>query len=180
LIPGLMKLGEVQQVLQMLLREGLSIRRLGPILETLGDWGPRTKDPVVLTEHVRQRFARVLCSRYRDSDNRLHVVTLDPALEEQIRTGAEQTGDGISIRLSPHEVDGICSAIRAEIEHLETMGRPPIILVSRQIRPAVKQLTATYIPQLIVLSYSEITRDTRVESAGMVAGALDEQTVAAA
>ncbi len=71
LIPGVMKLGEVQQVLQLLLREGVSIRQLGPILETLGDCAPRTKDPIVLAEHVRRRLARTLTSRYRGPDGRL-------------------------------------------------------------------------------------------------------------
>ncbi len=113
LIPGVMKLGEVQQVLQLLLREGVSIRQIGPILETLGDVAPRTKDPVVLGEHVRRRLARTLCSRYRDPDGRLHVVTLDPALEERIRSGAEQTEDGISIRLSPEEIDAVLPCDRA-------------------------------------------------------------------
>jgi flagellar biosynthesis protein FlhA len=78
-------------------------------------------------------------------------------------------------------VDEVCGAIRAGVENLEADGRPPILLASPQIRPAVKHLTATYIPHLIVLSYSEITRDTKVESAAMVSGAMvHEQTVAAA
>ncbi len=67
LIPGVMKLAEVQQILQMLLREGVPIRQLGPILETLGDYAPRTKDPILLTEYVRHRLARTICTRYRDS-----------------------------------------------------------------------------------------------------------------
>ena len=71
LIPGMMKLGEVQQVLQLLLREGVPIRQLGPILETLGDHAPRTRDPIMLTELVRQRLARTICTRYRDEDLRL-------------------------------------------------------------------------------------------------------------
>src|SRR6185369_15297616 len=79
LIPSQMKLAEVQQILQMLLREQVPIRQLGPILETLGDYAPRTKDPVLLTEYVRHRLARTICTRYRDKQNRLHVITLDPA-----------------------------------------------------------------------------------------------------
>ncbi len=93
-----MKLGEVQQVLQMLLREEVPIRQLGVILETLGDYAPRTKDPVWLTEYVRHRLARTLCTRYRDSENRLHVVTLDPALEDRIAAGIEHNERGLFIR----------------------------------------------------------------------------------
>ena len=78
LIPGLMKLAEVQQVLQMLLRERVPIRQLGTILETLGDYAGRTKDPVLLTEYVRHRLARTLCTRYRDAENRLMFCGYDP------------------------------------------------------------------------------------------------------
>ena len=106
----------------------MPIRQLGPILETLGDYAPRTKDPILLTEHVRQRLARTLCTRYRDQDHRLHVVTLDPALEERIRAGFEHDEEGLAIRLSPREVESICRSIAAEIEKLAAAGRPPIVL----------------------------------------------------
>ena len=85
LIPGVMKLPEVQHILHLLLREGVPIRQLGPILETLGDYGSRTKDPILLTEYVRHRLARTICARYRDREGRLWVVTLDPALEDRVR-----------------------------------------------------------------------------------------------
>jgi flagellar biosynthesis protein FlhA len=178
LIPGLMKLGELQQVLQLLLREAVSIRQLGPILETLGDHAPRTKDLIVLTECVRQRLARTICTRYRDQDLRLYVVTLDPALEERIRTGFEHNEEGLAIRLSPREVDGVCRWIAAETDKLVAAGRPPIVLVDPQIRPALKLLTVAHIPQLVVLSYHEITRDTRIEAVGMVAEAGSQQQAA--
>jgi flagellar biosynthesis protein FlhA len=168
LIPGVMKLGEVQQVLQMLLREAVSIRQLGPILETLGDCAPRTKDPILLAEHVRQRLARTICTRYRDRDHRLHVVTLDPATEEWILAGVERTEDGLAIRLAPPAANRICRSIAEQIERLVSTGRPPIVLVSPEVRPAIRQMTAAQIPQLVVLSYNEITRDTQIESVAMV------------
>jgi flagellar biosynthesis protein FlhA len=168
LIPGVMKLGEVQRVLQTLLREQVPIRHLGPILETLGDYAVRTKDPVELTEHVRQRLGRAICLRYRDPSGRLHVVTLDPALENRIRAGVESNDDGLDIRLSPREVDEICTAIDVETRKLAAIGRVPVVLASPAIRPALKQLTASHIPQLVVLSYNEITSDTKIESVGMV------------
>jgi flagellar biosynthesis protein FlhA len=105
LVPGQMKLAEVQRVLQMLLREQVSIRHLGPILETLGDYAPRTKDPVLLTEYVRHRLARSICTRYRDKENRLHVVTLDPAVEDRVRAGIEHSERGLFIRMAPAAVD---------------------------------------------------------------------------
>jgi flagellar biosynthesis protein FlhA len=170
LIPAAMKLAEVQQVLQMLLREGVPIRQLGVILETLGDYAPRTKDPILLTEYVRHRLARTICARYRDAQGRLWVVTLDPALEDRIRAGFEHNEHGLFIRMSPQAVENLCRAIRGEVEKLTAANHPPIVLVSPPIRAALKQISAAHLPQLIVLSYNEITRDTRIESVAMVAG----------
>jgi flagellar biosynthesis protein FlhA len=170
LIPGVMKLGEVEQVLQALLRENVSIRQLDAILETLGDWAPReaSKNPVLLAEHVRRRLARALCGRYRAPDGRLHVVTLDPALEERIAAGFDFSEDGISLHWKPQATDSLCRAIESKTRAIVASGRQPIVLVDPRIRPAVRQLTVGRIPQLVVLSYNEIPRDTAVESAAMV------------
>ena len=106
-----MRLGEVQQILQLLLREEVPIRQLGIILETLGDYAGRTKDPVWLTEYVRHRLARTLCTRYRDAENRLFVVTLDPALEDRIAAGIEHNERGLFVRMSPQAVETTCALI---------------------------------------------------------------------
>jgi len=169
LIPSVLKLSEVQRILQMLLREGVPIRQLGAILETLGDYAPRTREPVWLTERVRQRLARAICTRYRDGENRLYVVTLDPAVEEEIRAAAEFDETGLRIDLPPQVVEAACEAIAADVEALTADGRPPILLASADVRPAIRQMTAARLPHLIVLSYSEITRDTAVESLAMIA-----------
>lgn len=168
LIPGVLKLSEVQQVLQMLLREEVPIRQLGVILETLGDHAPRTKDPVWLTEYVRHRLARTLCTRYRDREDRLHIITLDPALEDRIAAGIDHNERGLFLRMSPPAVEKTCELIAVELEKLTRAGHPPIVLVSPQIRPGLKQLTSASLPRLVVLSYNEITRDTKIESLGVV------------
>ena len=171
LIPDVMKLAEVQQILQMLLREAMPIRQLGAILETLGDYAPRSKDPVLLTEYVRHRLARTICTRYRDRENRLHVVTLDPALEDRIRAGFDHNEHGLFIRMAPQAVEATCRLLAGEVEKLTTANHQPIVLVSPQIRAALKQMTTPHLPQLIVLSYNEITRDTIVDSTAMVSDA---------
>lgn len=171
LIPGLMKLSDVQQVLQMLLREEVPIRQLGVILETLGDYAGRTKDPVWLTEYVRHRLARTICSRYRDNENRLHVVTLDPALEDRISAGIEHSERGLFIRMSPQAQEKTCQAIAQGVRKLVDQAKTPIVLVSPQIRPGLRQITQVNLPRLKVLSYNEITRDTQIESMGLVADA---------
>ncbi len=171
LIPSVMKLAEVQTILQMLLREGVPIRQLGAILETLGDYAPRVKDPILLTEYVRHRLARAICTRFRDRDNRMYVVTLDPGLEDRIRAGFDHNEHGLLVRLSPVAVEAACRQIAAEAERLTVAHHPPIVLVSPQIRAALKQITLPHLPHLVVLSYNEITRDTQIESVAMVSDA---------
>jgi flagellar biosynthesis protein FlhA len=168
LIPGVLKLAEVQQILHMLLREGVPIRQLGAILETLGDYATRSKEPVLLSEYVRHRLARSICTRYRNQENRLFVVTLDPALEDRIRAGFDHNEHGLFIRMSPQAVETTCRLIAAGAERLTLAGNSPIVLVSPQIRAALKQMTLPHLPHLIVLSYNEITRDTKIEAVSMI------------
>jgi len=176
LIPGQMKLAEVQQILQGLLREGVPIRQLSLILETLGDFAGRTKDPTLLTEYVRHRLARSICTRYRAEDGKLYVVTLDPALEDRIRAGIEHNDNGLFIRLAPQTVTEICEAIAPQVQRLAVENRPPVLLVSPQIRAALKQMTAGHLPTLVVLSYNEITRDTQIESVAVVADSVSNNS----
>lgn len=170
LIPDILRLGEVQQVLQRLLREHVAIRPLQTILEALSDLGPRTRDPVRLTEFVRQRLSRALCTAYRDSQRRLRVATIDPAVEGQIADSIVADGDGLRIHLAPPVVQSICQSIRQSTLPLQQSGYPAVVLVSAEIRAALKQLTMAHLPQLIVLSYEEISSDTIVESVRLVTG----------
>jgi flagellar biosynthesis protein FlhA len=140
-------------------------------LETLGDYAPRTKDPVLLAEYVRHRLARAICTRYRDKENRLFVVTLDPALEDGIRAGIEHSERGLFVRMSPQAVETTCKLISTELDKLVRGNHTPIVLVSPQIRAGLKQLTSSNLPRLVVLSFNEITRDTQIESVGLVSDA---------
>jgi flagellar biosynthesis protein FlhA len=166
-----MKLAEVQQILQLLLREGVPIRQLSAILETLGDYAPRSKEPILLTEYVRHRLARSICTRHRNAENRLFVVTLDPAMEDRIRAGFDHNEHGLFIRMSPQAIEATCRQIAGAVERLTLANHPPIVLASPQIRAALRMMTAPHLPQLIVLSYNEITRDTRIEAMAMASDA---------
>ena len=108
------------------------------ILETLGDYAPRSKDPILLTEYVRHRLARQICTRYRNAEGELYVVALDPALEDRIRAGFEHNERGLFIRMSPQAVEATCRAISHQIERLTTTNHTPIVLVSPQIRAAAQ------------------------------------------
>ena len=167
LIPSVMSVAEVQGILQMLLREQVSVRQLGLILETLGDHAPRSKDPILLTEYVRHRLARQICTRYRNAEAELYVVAFDPALEDRIRAGYEHTERGMFIRLSPQAVESIAPST-VTMEKLTTADHTPIVLVSPQIRAAVKRVTENHLPQLVVLSFNEITRDTKIVTVGIM------------
>ncbi|MGI9430140.1 MAG: flagellar biosynthesis protein FlhA, partial [Bythopirellula sp.] len=167
LIPAAMTLAEVQGVLQLLLREQISIRQLALILETLGDYAGRTKDPVLLAEYTRHRLARQICTRYRDNEGKLYVVALDPAMEDRIRAGFEHNERGLFVRMSPPAIEATCNSIAEQLKKLTTSGHTPIILVSPQIRAALKQITENQLPQLVVLSFNEVTRDTQIITVGL-------------
>ncbi|MDR1964590.1 MAG: flagellar biosynthesis protein FlhA [Planctomycetaceae bacterium] len=168
LLSKVLALGQVQQVLQLLLREQVPIRQLGTILEVLGDYGTKTKDPILLSTYVRTKLARTISTRYRDENNVLNVVLLDPALEDQIRAGFEHSEQGLYIRLSPNAIEHLCKKILTELDKLTQMNLSPVVLVNPQIRTALKQMTSATIPGLIVLSYTEITHDTQVVGVGVV------------
>jgi flagellar biosynthesis protein FlhA len=172
LIPSVLTLAEVQAVLHLLLREQVPIRQLGLILETLGDYGPRTKDPILLAEYVRHRLARQICTRYRNAEGQLHVVAVDPAMEERIRAGFDHNERGLFIRMSPQAVEATCQAINVQLQRLITAGHTPIVLVSPQIRAALKQITENHMPNLVVLSFNEVTRDTQVVTLGLATDAI--------
>ena len=167
-VSKVLTLAQVQQVLQLLLREQIPIKQLGMILEVLGDHGAQTKDPIILTTLVRQKLARVICTRYRDANNVLNVVMLDPALEDQIRAGFELGPNGLFIRMSPQQQEHLCKKILSEVDKLTKQNYPAIVLVNPLIRAALRYMTEATIPGLIVLSHAEITRDTQIASFGYV------------
>jgi flagellar biosynthesis protein FlhA len=164
----MMKVSDVQQVLHLLLKEDVPIRQLSIILETLGDYAGRTKDPIWLSEYVRHRLARTISSRYRDSDGQLHVLALDPAMEDRIAAGLDHNERGLFVRMSPQAVDLTCGRIQEGVKKLITAGHPPVILVSPRIRPGLRQIASASLPRLRVLSYNEITQDTKIESHGVI------------
>jgi len=168
--PELLKVGEVQAVLQGLLRERVPIRDLETILETLGDWARRTKDPEVLTEYVRAALARTICEQHRDEAGTIHGVTLDPGLEDTINAHIERGERGSFLTLPPQLANRIIASARNELEAAATKagGRQPVILAAPQIRQWVRRLIETALPGTTVLSYSEIVRGVNVRTHGMV------------
>lgn len=168
LIPGIMKLSEVQTVLQMLLREDIPIRQLGTIIETLGNFASRVRDPVMLCEYVRGRIARTICQRFADSSGQIHVITMDPAVEDRIAAGFDLTDRGILVRMSPQAIEITCQQIALQLKKLTSAGHKPILIVNPRIRPAVRHITQVHLPDLRILSHAEITQGTTTIAVGVV------------
>lgn len=168
LIPKLLNIGEVQKVLQNLLREGISIRDLLTILETLADHASVTRDTDVLTEYVRQSLKRAISSKFFAPNEVTSVVTLDPAIEQEIMNSVKQTEQGAYISLDPDKTQKIVKATEEEVNKLENMGKNPIIVTSPIVRMYYKRLTQDYLKDLIVVSYNEIESNVELQSVGMV------------
>ncbi len=167
-VPETLKTGDVQKILQNLLRERVSIRDLETILEALGDHGPRIKDPEVLTEYVRNALGRSICQGHRSTDGKIHVVTLDPALEDFVANAVEHSERGSYLTLSPEMTAGIIGQVASKVEVLVSRGFPPIVLCAPQVRLQVRRMLEGKIPQIVVLSYNEIVKEVPVESHGTV------------
>ena len=169
LMPAVMKLSEVQQVLQQLLREGIPIRQLSQILEAMGDAANGTADLEQVTEFVRQRLARTISARFADEHGRLHVVTLDPQFEREVANRvASVSARAARVVLPVADTKRLCQGIDQIGRSLKTSGRQLVLLTDAAIRRPIKQITTAFLPELIVLSHEEVTRDTRVTSLGIV------------
>lgn len=168
LVPKLMGLGEVQKVLQNLLREGISIRDLLTIFETLADYVSTTRDTDILTEYVRQSLKRAICAKFFPANETTSVVTLDPKVEQEIMGSVKQTEQGAYLTLDPEKTKAIIESVRTEVGKLESLGKNPIIITSPIVRIYFKRLTEDYFNDLIVVSYNEVESNVELQSVGMV------------
>ena len=168
LVPKLLNVGEIQKVLQNLLAEGISIRDLVTIFETLADYAPTTHDTDVLTEYVRQSLKRAISNQYFNNNETTSVVTLDPNVEQVIMDSVKQTEQGAYLALDPDYTNRLMTSLREETDKLEELGRTPIIITSPIVRMYLKKLTQEQFRNLHVLSYNEIDSDVELQSVGMV------------
>ncbi len=168
LIPKALGLGEVQKVLQNLLNEGISIRDLLTIFETLADHATGTRDTDVLTEYVRQSLKRAISSKYFPANETTSVITLDPKVEQDIMSSVKQTEQGAYLTLDPDKTKAIISSVETEAAKLENMGKSAIVITSPIVRMYFKKMTEEYLRDLIVISYNEVESDIELQSVGMV------------
>ncbi len=166
LVPGILSLGTIMRILQNLLAEGVSIRDLRTILETMADWGPVTRDPDVLTEYVRHALARTI-SNGLATDGIIPLITLTKPVEDVISKSIQHKESGSYLAIDPQMAQIILDSIGRTIG-LFAGGQQPALLTAPQIRPHVRKLTERYYPSLIVLSHNEITPNLKVRSLGSV------------
>jgi len=169
-VPNLLKAGDVQRVLQSLLRERVPIRDLEIILETLGDWAPKTKDAEILTEYARNALARTICAQHKDSRGIVHCVTLDPATEDYLHANIQRLDHGSALAVPPERQSELAAKIRQQCEAAaaSAAGTPVVILCSPQIRVWVRRIIEPILPQTAVLGLNEIVRGADVQAHGVV------------
>ena len=168
LVPKLLGLGDIQKVLQNLLKEGISVRDLVTIFETLADHAASTRDTDILTEYVRQSLKRAISNKYFPVNETTSVVTLDPSLEQEIMGSVKQTEQGAYLTLDPDKTKSIMASVESEVGKLEKLGKNPIVITSPIVRMYFKRLTEDYFKDLVVVSYNEIDSNVELQSVGMV------------
>ncbi|GGG21920.1 flagellar biosynthesis protein FlhA [Lysinibacillus alkalisoli] len=168
LTPTPLSIGEIQKVLERLLRENVSVRNLPIIFETLADYAKLTSDTDVLTEYVRQALARQITTQYVGEQEALKVITVSGKIEKAIADSIQQTEHGNYLAMDPNESQQILEAVASEVERVSFMEQTAIIICSPAIRMYLRQLTERYFPQVPILSYNELDASVEIQSVGVV------------
>src|SRR4051812_851960 len=169
-VPDVLSLGEIQRVLQSLLREGVSIRDLGVVVEAIGDKARLTRDPALLAEYARQALGRQITAPFLGPDRKLRAIALDPRIEQEVSESITATSDGEYLAMEPARAQALVTALRDRADNGSTLGARPVLLCSARVRRHLRRLSEQSVPQLAVCSYNEIAPGIRVETVGVVEG----------
>ncbi|HWB19600.1 MAG TPA: flagellar biosynthesis protein FlhA, partial [Phycisphaerales bacterium] len=171
-VGGLVKMGDVQKVLQNLLHERVPVKDLPTILETLGDWAGHTKDVAVLTEYVRNALRRTISAQYAETDEhgtqRLYCVTIDPTVEDTLNGYIDRGPAGTTVSVPSSLANRLVNVVSTTAEKLITAGHQLVILCSPTVRSPLRQILEPHLPSVAVLAYNEVVRGLDVESMGLV------------
>lgn len=167
-VPKVVSIAQVNDVLQRLVQEGISIRDIKSILEALGEWGRIEKDPTQLTEYVRSSMRRYISFRYAGVRETLFVNMLDPEIEDVIRGAIRRTSTGTYLSLDPNIAHDILEAIRREVEALPPTAQKPIIITDAEVRRFVRKMVELEFPELTVLSYQELAPELNIQPVGRI------------
>jgi flagellar biosynthesis protein FlhA len=171
-VPDVLSVGEIQRILQSLLREGVSIRDLGAVVEAVGDKARLTRDPAMLAEYARQALGRTIVAPALDAEGILRAIALDPSLEQEIAEALVQTADGEFLALDPSRAAALVDVCAEEVEGALARGGRPVLLCSARVRRHLRRLTEQRLPQLAVCSYNEISPGVTVETLAVVDAAV--------
>ncbi len=167
-VPLVVSLGMVQQVLSGLLREGVSIRDLRTVLETVADWGASTKSPERLVEHCRRALGRAITAKHISTEGVLSLISLTPTLERTLSDSLQVSDQGSYLALEPSMAQRLIANLNAASERFGQVGATPVLLAPAAIRSALYAFCERFIPGFTVLSHQEIAPSTRVQSLGVV------------
>jgi flagellar biosynthesis protein FlhA len=167
-IPAVLSVGDVQRVLQNLLREKVTVRNLEAILETLVDAGKVNKDPAHLTEIARQRLGSAICQSLVGESGALHVLTLDPVIEQTIAQSVRSVDSASSMVVEPKFAEKVIGTVAAQAERMMKSNLLPVLLCSPELRRHIRSLCERAMPHLRVLSLSEIPHSIDLKSFGTV------------
>src|SRR4051794_6291433 len=170
-VPDVLSLGEVQRVLQALLRENVSIRDLGAVLEAIGDKARLTRDPAMLAEYARQALGRTITAPFLDHEGNLRVIALDPSLEQAMAEALVQTADGEFLAMDPNLAAMVVDSAAEQVELAIANGGRPVLLCSARVRRHLRMLCEQRLPQMAVCSYNEIAPGIGVETTGVISAA---------
>lgn len=170
-VPDALSVGEIQRILQSLIREGVSIRDLGAVVEAVGDKARLTRDPSMLAEYARQALGRTIMAPHLDAEGTLHAIALDPAIEQELSDAIVQTADGEFLALDPARAEALVSSCAEQVEHALQRGLRPVLLCSARVRRHVRTLGEQHLPQLTACSYNEVPPGATVETIGIVGAA---------
>lgn len=168
LIPDLLTIGELQKVLQSLLREKVPIKDMVTIMESLADNSRNTKDTEVLTEYVRFSLSRMICNQIVDEERAVTVITLDNSLEQLIASNTQKSTQGSFPVIDPDTSTKIYNAIKEKIESIYFYNNQAVILVSPNIRASFRRFIEMIFPHVMVVSLNEIPNDVQIKAEGVV------------
>jgi len=168
MVPKVVSVNLLQKVLQRLLRERISIRNLMTIIETLVDYVSATKNVDILTGYVRQALARVITKQYEDAEGNINVMMISPEIEDMISRSVQHTEYESFASPDPNVIRQIVANVQSVVSVFAEKGLQPIILCSPGIRIHMRNILERFLPNLVVLSHNEISRDASIRSLGMV------------
>jgi flagellar biosynthesis protein FlhA len=168
LVPKVLSYGEVQRVLQALLKERVPIRHLEAILEVLSDLGPKTRDAETLADAVRERLGGLICQQFADAQGEVRVLTLDPAVEQSIATAIRSIDDRPTLILEPRFAEQVVRRLSEEVERMSRDNLRPVLLCAPSLRRHLRRFTERLIPQLAIVSLNEVPSTISLRSHGVL------------